>query len=76
MPGTRRNIPETLTFSGVVVPADCQEQFLPLNEPFAWPLREAGIILAGISLLVPPFAVGRPPPTTWFSARRGAGRAF
>lgn len=62
MPGTRRNISETLFFHTATVPPTCQEQFLPLNEPFAWPLREIGVILGGISLLAPPFTVGRTAP--------------
>lgn len=62
MAGTHRNISDTLFFRTATVPPTCQEQFLPLNEPFAWPLRECGVILAGISSLVPPFTVGRTAP--------------
>ena len=75
MPGTRRNISDPLFFRTATVPPVCQEQFLPLSEPFAWPLRECGVILAGISSLAAPFTVARTAPAYDVILGTTAGRA-
>ncbi|RYX81955.1 AraC family transcriptional regulator [bacterium] len=42
-----------------IIPPQCLERFLPLEEAYARPLRERGVLLAGISELQAPFEVER-----------------
>ncbi len=42
-----------------IIPPRCLERFLPLEEGFARPLRERGVLLAGMSELRAPFEVER-----------------
>ena len=42
-----------------IIPATCFQRFLPLEEGFARPLRERGVLLAGLSELRAPFEVER-----------------
>ncbi len=42
-----------------LIPPQCLERFLPLEESYARPLRERGVLLAGISELQAPFEVER-----------------
>lgn len=63
MAGTHQNIPDTLISDTLLIPASCRERFRPLQEDFAWPLRERGIAAAGISDLTVPFVVGRSLPS-------------
>ena len=51
---TTRNLVETLT-----IPSECYERFLPLQAACAAPLRERGVVMAGISDLYAPFEVVR-----------------
>ena len=42
-----------------IIPDSCFQRFLPLQEGFARPLRERGVLMAGISELKAPFEVER-----------------
>ncbi len=46
----------------LIIDADCHERFLPLHSAGAKPLRDRGIILAGISRLRTAYEVARPDP--------------
>lgn len=45
-----------------VIGANCRERFLPLGHPSAQPLRDLGVVLAGVSDLAKPYEIGRPSP--------------
>jgi AraC-like DNA-binding protein len=52
--------PRTRTISDTaIIPRSCRERFLPLDGPSARPLRERGVVLAGISDVKPPYEIAR-----------------
>lgn len=44
------------------IPASCHERFLPLETPSSASLQDAGVLLAGLSELVPGYLMSRPTP--------------
>lgn len=52
---------------------DCRERLVPLHTPFAAPLRDHGVVMAGLSDLHPPYDQGRPAPDFHLLLHTSAG---
>ena len=70
-----KDMSDSLIVDTLLIPSACRERFLPVQEECAWPLRERGIVAAGVSDLTAPFTVGRAAPSVHVVLGTIAGEA-